>query len=317
MVYIAGIGRSGSTLLARALGSVDGYHTAGEFMHLFGRGMARNEECACGKPVRSCDVWGSVVEDLEADGLCSDPAAVEAFRHRMTESRALLTPFLPWSSERTHASIDTFRRLLSAAYRSLRRRTGCRVIVDSSKSPAYARILLETPGIRLHVVHLVRDSRGVAFSLEKKRRRPGTRSLEHLDRRNALVGSTLWTGANLLTESLRGRAASFVRVRYTDFVRSPDAEVGRVLAAVGPERGPPARRLPHLNGRAVRLDVQHVLGSNHVRDEIGELELQEDLEWPRRLSATKRWLVSTLTLPLLLRYGYSLGRAKASRSGDD
>ena len=62
--------------------------------------------------------------------------------------------------------------------------------------------------------------------------------------------------------------------------------------------------------------MQHVLGSNHVRDEIGELELQEDLEWPRRLSATKRWLVSAVTLPLLLRYGYPLGREKSSRLDD-
>ena len=319
VVYIAGIGRSGSTLLARALGSIDGYHTAGEFMHLFGRGMARNEECACGARVRSCDVWRQVIEDIESRGLCDDPSDVEAFRHRMTEGRSILSPFAPWSMNGTRERFERFRALLSVTYRSLRRTTGCRVVVDSSKSPSYGRILLGVEGVRLHVVHLVRDSRGVAFSLQKRRRRPGTYSHELLDRRSAIVGSTLWSAANLLTESLRERAASFVRVRYTDFVRSPDEEVARVLRAVRSERGgePPARPLPHLNGRAVRLGVQHVLASNpHVRDEIGELELEEDLEWPRRLARTKRWLVSALTLPLLRRYGYPLRLRDVSRPDD-
>lgn len=43
VLYIAGIGRSGSTLLARALGEVDGFVAAGEVMHFFGRGLVNDE----------------------------------------------------------------------------------------------------------------------------------------------------------------------------------------------------------------------------------------------------------------------------------
>lgn len=307
VVFIAGIGRSGSTLLGRALGSISGFASVGEVMHVFGRGMQLNERCACGAPVRSCGVWGGVVRDLEDEASCADPATVDAYRHRMTEGRSILSPFLPWRTPRSRSTLERFQGLLSAVYRSLRRRTSSRVIVDSSKNPAYARLLLGSPGIRTYVVHLVRDPRGVAFSLQKRRQRPGTpRASELLDRRRAAVGSTLWSAANLLTESLKDRAAGYVRVRYRDFVRSPDEAVGRVLQCLGAAVDPVSNeeRVRHLNGRAVPLAVQHVLAGNHVRDEIGSLDLEEDVEWRSALAPAKRRLVTAITLPLLLRYGY-------------
>ena len=49
-------------------------------------------------------------------------------------------------------------------YHDLARVTGASVIVDSSKSPALAALLTQVPGIELHVVHLVRDLRGVVSS---------------------------------------------------------------------------------------------------------------------------------------------------------
>ena len=307
--YNAGLGRSGSTLLGRALGSVDGLLFLGEIMHLFGRGMQRNERCACGTRIRSCEIWGGVLDDIESSGLCPDPSAVETLRHRFTEGRALLTPFLPWTPPGVRTELDSFRHLLRATYRSLHRRTGCRLIVDSSKSPAYARILLGTPGIHFHLVHLVRDSRGVAFSLGKERRRPGTsQSSELLDQRTAPVASALWSGAHLLTESLRPRAAGYVRVRYTDFVSSPVTEVVRVLRSVGLLGGGNGRGHPsdltHLTGRTLRLGTQHVLAGHPVRSATGEVELCEDVEWRRALAGPKRLLVSALTFPLLARYGY-------------
>ena len=300
---------------------MDGLLFVGEAMHLFGRGLQRNERCACGMPVRSCDVWGGVLDDLEADGLCPRPAAVEAFRRRLTESASLLTPFLPWTPPAVRSRLDEFRRLLGATYRSLRRRTGCRLIVDSSKSPAYARILLGAPGIQVHLVHLVRDARGVAYSLAKARKRPGTnRPSELLDQRSAHAASLLWSGAHLLTEALKPRAAGYVRVRYTDFVASPAAVVRQVLTSVGPheQEGLAARpeHLAHLNGRTLRLGVQHVLAGHPVRGATGEVRLSEDLEWRRALAPRKRLLVSALTFPLLARYGclQNGSRSNGSRS---
>ena len=52
VTYIGGCQRSGSTMLDRFLGQVPGYVSAGEVVHLWTRGLQRNESCGCGEPFR-------------------------------------------------------------------------------------------------------------------------------------------------------------------------------------------------------------------------------------------------------------------------
>lgn len=311
VVYIGGLGRSGSTLLDRALGSLPGFFAVGEMMHLFGRVMRDDERCSCGRPARSCEIWGDVIADLEADGLPAPVEEVDRLRHRWTEGWALLSPFLPWRSRRARRRLASFQELLARSYHAVRERTGARVLVDSSKNPSFGRILLGTPGVRLHIVHLVRDARGVAHSLARPKRRPGTDRPTFLARRGPVVGALLWSAANVLTELNIGRRRRGVRVRYEDFVRAPGPVLRRVVETVDASAAsaPPA----HVDGTCVRLGVDHVLSGNRVRSRTGEIELTEDVAWRTRMSAPRRRLVSTLTLPLLRRYGFPARPAGAPR----
>ena len=62
VVYIAGSGRSGSTLLERMLGGLPGFVNAGEINDMFRR-MARYDElCGCGLAFSACDFWVGVGE---------------------------------------------------------------------------------------------------------------------------------------------------------------------------------------------------------------------------------------------------------------
>ena len=63
VLYIAGSGRSGSTLLASVLGSVDGVFNAGELRYVWERGLADGALCACRKPVIECPVWTDVFKE--------------------------------------------------------------------------------------------------------------------------------------------------------------------------------------------------------------------------------------------------------------
>lgn len=314
VLYIAGIGRSGSTLLARALAGVGGLAAVGEAMHFYGRGLTNNELCACGRPVRECPLWGRVAEAL-GDGDRPLPSArIERFRHRATEGRHLPATFSPWRTPRFESKLRSYRSQLARLYAEIRRATGARAIVDSSKNAGYARVLQGAPGIELHLVHLIRDSRGVAHSLQKRKRRPGVPwrdGEELLDRRRPTVASLFWSAAQVMVESLRSGAAGYVRVRYRDFVRSPAESLRRVLASAGEYRG--GAQLDHVGDGAVELRPHHVLAGNPVREEAGEVTLDEDVAWRRDLGAGARRLVTALTFPLLARYGYlSSGRGEAA-----
>lgn len=303
MLYIAGIGRSGSTLLNRALGATDGLFAAGEAMHFFGRGIVRNERCACRTPVGSCPIWGRVAERLRSAGMLDDPVGTDSFRHLITEGPAWAGVFMPWRPAEFRDRLGTYQRRLAALYRAVRDVTGARLIVDSSKNLSYARVLQETSAVRLHIVHLVRDSRGVAFSLGKVARRPGTDAdSEHLARRGPASGSLLWGLANLLAESVGGRAATYLRVRYQDFVAAPAATLARILESAG--ENPTTGHIEHISGDAMELPVQHLIAGNPVRSARGRVPLEEDVAWRARMSGRKRRIVTAFTFPLLFRYGF-------------
>ena len=61
VVYIAGHNRSGSTLLDRMLGQIEGFIAVGELRQLWWRGLEENQACGCGAPFHDCRFWAEVI----------------------------------------------------------------------------------------------------------------------------------------------------------------------------------------------------------------------------------------------------------------
>src|SRR5262245_3149749 len=62
VIYISGIGRSGSTLLGRVLGHAPGFAPLGEGYGIWTRGVEQNEPCSCGARFRECPLWQDVYQ---------------------------------------------------------------------------------------------------------------------------------------------------------------------------------------------------------------------------------------------------------------
>lgn len=153
---------------------MDGFLPAGEIIH-FERGFSNKECCSCGARIRDCEVWGQVTRKLEKEFL-KDAALLDFFEHRRHKVRYLFnvfSTFPSWKPQWFTTNLKAYQKQLLHLYQAVQETSGCRFIVDSSKNPAYAKILAEIPQVKLYVVHLVRDSRGVAFSLSKRKQRPG------------------------------------------------------------------------------------------------------------------------------------------------
>ena len=57
VLYIAGWGRSGSTVLGNILGQASGFQFIGEAQSVWQRGFIENQKCGCGKSFKACGLW--------------------------------------------------------------------------------------------------------------------------------------------------------------------------------------------------------------------------------------------------------------------
>jgi hypothetical protein len=182
--------------------------------------------------------------------------------------------------------------------------SGCKVVIDSSKSPAIPLILATIPAIDLYVLHLVRDSRAVAYSMQRKKIRPEvTVSPAYLPQLGPVKSAMIWNSINILSHLLKrmnNRSERYLRVRYKDLVERPE----ETLARIGKYVGETIDNDFFIDRHTVRLGVNHTIAGNPMRFENGTIPIRFDDEWLYKMSARQRRVVTALTWPLLRLYGY-------------
>lgn len=289
IVYIAGAGRSGSTLLDNLLGAADGWFSAGELRLLWAGRQMWTHRCGCGEPLRSCPVWTSV---LDRAGL--DVAEMAALQERLARGRSA-------GLVATAGGRDARARYvagLQVLHQAIADTTGAAVVVDSSKSPAGAVLTIDT-GAPVTVVHLVRDPRAVAWSWRRTAaREDGDGDGAPFGPRSAMVSTTEWliTNAAIEVDRRRRPGAAWIRIRYEDLVTDPASALTAIRRA-----GPGAETVIPLPDS---LPTNHTAAGNPSRFRTGPLSLRNDDEWRQRLARRDRRLVTGLAAPFLWRYGY-------------
>ncbi|MDQ3891183.1 MAG: sulfotransferase [Actinomycetota bacterium] len=304
VLYVGGYTRSGTTLVGLMLDKLPGVASAGELRYLWRQGPLNNRLCSCGAPFRECPFWSEV--GRRAYGGWDRVPLDELVDF---EQRYLRVRFIPWFTlsrrprgfARVHAS---YADHLARLYRAIRDVSGCSVVVDSSKDPTYGFALRTVPGIELRLVHLVRDSRGVAYSWTKTVERPevvGERAF--FDRFSPLETGYRWSLWNAAFDVLKAFGVPSERVRYESVPQSPDAVV-RGIAALASANGA-ADDVPELFGGGEFVPASgHMIGGNPIRFSRGAMRIRLDDEWRNRMAARERWAVTAVSWPLLLRHGY-------------
>jgi hypothetical protein len=311
VLFIGGYGRSGSTLLDRVLGQVPGFLSVGELRHVFQEGFVENRRCGCGEPFRECEFWTAVTR--RAFGTLDDDEleAVTALKERV--DRWWLAPLLARrvGTGRQRRDVDDYRRVLRRLYGAIAAESGASVLVDSSKDVSHGYALRGLCGaLDLHVLHLVRDSRAVAWSWQRRKFNPGNDA--DMNRYSLLRTSAEWSAINALTLLHRPTGARYRTLRYADFAADPTAAVDDVLAFLD-ESGRPNPVSDH----AVHLRADHTAAGNPNRFRQGEVEITPDEEWRSAMPTPGRLLVTALTAPTALALSRPIyGRLRARDAGE-
>lgn len=300
-LYIGGSGRSGSTLLECLLAEVPRVAVLGEVAHLWERGVVLDELCACGQPFHSCEFWTSVGERAFGGWGRVDIPRVRSLKDAVDRQRRILRTGRRRPDTETDALSREYAGYFRRIYGAAAEVADAQIVVDSSKVTPTALALSHDRQIDLRVLHIVRDSRGVAYSWSKQVSRPETGDAELMPQLTARESTMLWLSHNLSVGVLAYRGVPVYRIRYEDMlgdVAGTMRDAWRALDLPGePE-------LPVVDGDTVELHATHSVAGNPMRFRTGRTTMRPDDAWRSKMSTRDRWIVTAMSLPALKLYRY-------------
>jgi hypothetical protein len=220
------------------------------------------------------------------------PRLVAAPRLNRPLARALVAASLafgPGAGRLAPRASAEFTDAYRVFYDAVRELHGTRHVVDGSKSigKVLALVGLSGPGTRARVLHLVRDPRGYAYSLRRRRAQPSEpaaagREWQRMHRAISVVFGRL------------GRIDS-LRIQYEDLCRDTPGTMDRVFEFFGVES-------IGLTGAIRDPRKDHIIGNKMLRDFDGRLRLDE--RWRQELDVEAQARVLRGTRGLAQAWGY-------------
>jgi len=234
ILYVMGTGHSGSTVLDIVLGSHPRLFGCGELVHFSSPRTLQGDSCSCGAKISECEFWTQVYGQWSGKVGAAELKDLDGSRRAFERLRSL--PRLLFFPPRGRG-IESYSKLTRAVYESILETSGKEVVVDSSKGPVRALMLSSLPWADVHILHLVRDGRAVAWSYYKKLlRNVGEEKQVGSGRRllRILRFSLEWVVVHLTSEFVKRRCGcKHARIRYEDFVADPVACFQKVGEQLG------------------------------------------------------------------------------------
>ena len=282
------------------LGTAPGVYSCGELDRLWLVLDLPDRRCSCGKHPRACEFWVAVMEKGFGKVSTELAAHFEALHSRLAPIRRIYR-FLPSAkSAEFLRDLREYQDMIGRLYSALFSLSGARTLIDSSKGAGYGWCVTSLPEVSMRCLHMVRDSRAVAFSWTRTQVSSVPVSMK--ERRPAMRSAVLWSAENAAAETLRFRARRYVRQRYEDFARTPQQALDSISTRLA---------LPPISlskAGAAHLDTGHMVTGNPLIYQAGEVTIHEDKEWATAIHPNDARTVTAITWPLLLRYGYSLAQ---------
>jgi Sulfotransferase domain len=306
VIYVGGLGRSGSTLVERLLSELPGVRAAGEVVHLWQRGVVEDERCGCGDRFGDCEFWAQVGKTAFGGWDELDVGRVTELRGRVDRTRFIPRLAGAARSAARQPALTEYTGYYLRVYKAIAEVSGLRVVVDSSKHASLAYCLRAGTDLDLRIIHVIRDSRAVAYSWSVPVARPDAARETFMSTYSPVVAAGQWNAQNAAIALLTRTGAPVLRVRYEDLVRCPEETVRSMAGFAGLALD--AADLSFLGGddmsRWASLREAHTVSGNPMRFSTGRIAVRGDERWRTAMPSVHRRTVTALTLPLLTHYGY-------------
>jgi len=296
IVYIAGWGRSGTTLVGGTLESTAEAVYIGELWNLWEDYDTPNEHCSCGKPYRECDFWKRIVRACEIND--DDISRLKSIKARRLGTRSLMWGTRRLAKSKDDVELTYYKEMTARVYEEVAELTGHYSIVDASKTP---NLIYLMSYLCPRVLHIVRDPRAVAYSWWFRPKSTTNQTNAGIMARHNPARSTIgWLGRNTAIERAKKRSgAEILTLTYEDFVGSYDNAISSIWEFTG------------LAPRSSATPVSHSIRGNPSRFAPDGLKISADHEWADQMPVWMSLLVTAMAGPLMLKYGYLKGHVQS------
>jgi len=303
LLYLAGTGHSGSTLVSFVLNTHPDIFSIGIMSApTFPREQPLERRCSCGSRLVDCPFFAQMAARFENQGLPFEPAYWNLLFGvsdnpilRRVKAGSLRSNTLEGLRDKLWSIHPVYRRERDLCERSNRlfissalAFSRAKIFFDASKDPIRIRFLKGLAGVKLKVIHLVRDPRGLAYSRIRDAGMTAWRAADGWVRTNSNVERHL--------TSMDRR--DWIRVRYEDFCARSDETLRRIgeFLGIGPIPKPSDfRGIDH-----------HIMGNKMRLPENASSTIHLDEQWRAHLSNEDLATILRRTKSLAESYGYDL-----------
>jgi hypothetical protein len=297
VVYLAGEGRSGSTIVERILSQQAGFVSVGELRNVFRFGLRHNERCGCGSWFSECEFWTQIGMRAFGGWDADEAELLLKQRAQWTRQRYLPSLIRGGVASRPGRELQPYADAFAKLYDAVAEATGARVLVDASKEPVHALTIARLTDVDLRPIHLVRDPRGVAYSWAKRGvERPNANAPE----RSTIAvippirSARAWNRKQLWSSVLRHQSPWRSLISYEEFAQAPTTTLRRALDEVGL----PPEGLQGQGSNEFELGWDHALCGNPNRFRTGAIEVSADDAWRDAMPRRQQFAVGQITLPV-------------------
>lgn len=258
-------------------------------------------QCSCNDLLTDCYFWNRVEKLILEQGVPFRVASTN-WETRGRVSRNLFKNKLLIGSLRNDL-IETMRDFIVTSLPNVRRKiqrigevssifaravldvSGAAVFFDTSRNLVRPKLLAQTPGIDLRVVHLIRDVRGNTASIVKNH-----------GISDVAKASLIWKRTNIVADHYRKYLPPdcWMTLRYSDLCRDVQGSLNRLSDFIGVERSSAPQDF---------RDVDHHIIGNRMRlREMGQV--REDTSWKQRLTESDLSTIARLAGSTNIQFGF-------------
>lgn len=256
IVYIAGDGRSGSTLLDGILATVEGTLSIGEAHRFWVRYYEGDTNCGCDTAIQHCELWNAVAQKLEDSFPLVGP---DYFTQKVKEVQYFKN-YHKISELQKNQDWKPFFEMVPLFYRTISEVSGKSIIIDSSKSISWARVLQELNFCELKMIHLERNLAEVVNSWKKDVvLKEYLHKEKKMPKKSTALAVKSWLKVKLMARELRKNGAYYF-IKYNALWRFPKSTIIALEKFI-------EEPIPY---ESLKYQKTHAIGGNPSRGYIGE-----------------------------------------------